>query len=218
VANITTTNIDLGRVALEVWGSLAALLTNVEVTDQSYLEGTLLTRSAATGKLVPFVASAVDTIVEVTVDFADVPTLEAIDQAVVVPGALVGDIVSIEPLGTWPVGLSLPQGRVLVAGTVQVRVANVTAGNINPGSQSFRFSLQHDLGAPEYVLTYPVTVAASSDGAVTVLSAGKVNQRLLKVHGAPPTAATADQIHALLNRPIIPVDGTQLAKIDNPQA
>lgn|GEM_PF-6494214 len=218
MANITTTNIDLGRVALEVWGSLAALLTNVEVTDQSYLEGTLLTRSAATGKLVPFVASAVDTIVEVTVDFADVPTLEAIDQAVVVPGALVGDIVSIEPLGTWPVGLSLPQGRVLVAGTVQVRVANVTAGNINPGSQSFRFSLQHDLGAPEYVLTYPVTVAASSDGAVTVLSAGKVNQRLLKVHGAPPTAATADQIHALLNRPIIPVDGTQLAKIDNPQA
>ncbi len=62
------------------------------------------------------------------------------------------------------------------------------------------------------------TVAASSTGPVTALSAGKVNQRRLKIHGAPPTAATADHIDALLDRPIIPVDVNQLAKIDNPQS
>jgi hypothetical protein len=217
VPNITTTNIDLSRVALEVWGVLAAVLQNVEVTDQSYLEGTLLTRNPANGKLIPFAASAADTIVDVTVDVASLAANTETDTAVVVPGALVGDSIVVTPLGTWPAGLTAPQGRCLVAGTVQVRIGNVTAAPIDPASQSFRFSLQHDLGAPEYVLTYPVTVTASSDGSVTVLSAGKVNQRLLKVHGAPPTAATADQIHALLNRPIIPVDGTQLAKIDNPQ-
>ena len=218
MANITITNNDLGSAALEVWGVVDGSLQNVEVTDQTYLEGTLLSRNPANGNLVPFVSAAEDTIVDVTVDFADVPTLEAIDQAVVVPGSLVGDAVTVEPLGTWPVGLTLPQGRVLVAGTVQVRVANVTAGNINPGSQSFRFSLQHaDIQPPEYVLTHQKVVAASSSSAVTVLSAGKVNQNRLKVHGAPPTAATAAHLHALLNRPIIPVDIKQLAKIDNPQ-
>lgn len=80
---------------------------------------------------------------DVTVDYPNVPTLEAIDAAVLVPGALVGDDISVQPLGTWDVGLTQPQGRCLVAGTVQVRVANVTAGDINPASQTFRFVLNH---------------------------------------------------------------------------
>ena len=88
----------------------------------------------------PFVIESVD----VTVDIASIPATTAPDQAVVVAGARVGDQVQIAPLGTWPVGITLPQGRVSVAGTVQVRIANVTAGAIDPGSQTFRFTLTHD--------------------------------------------------------------------------
>lgn len=218
MANITITNNDLGSAALEVWGVVDGTLQNVEITDQTYLEGTLLSRNPANGNLVPFVSAAEDTIVDVTVDVASIPANTAPDTAVVVPGSLVGDLVTIEPLGTWPVGLDIPTGRVLVAGTVQMRTPNVTVGAIDPGSQSFRFSLQHaDIEPPQYVLTHEKVVAASSSSPVTVLAAGKVNQNRLKVHGAPPTAATAAHFHALLNRPIIPVDIKQLAKIDNPQ-
>lgn len=218
--NITTTNNDLGRVALEVWASLDATLQNVVASEQSYLEGTLLGRDPATGNLLPYAPATVpDSVVDVTVDVASIPTLEATDTAVVVPGALVGDLIEIEPLGTWPVGITLPQGRCLVAGTVQVRIANVTAGAVDPASQLLRFSLHHAANAlaPKYVLTYPVTIGASTTGRVTVMSAGKVNSRRLKVHGAPPTAATAADIDALLDRPIIPLDLEQLAKVDNPQ-
>lgn len=221
VANITTTNIDLGSVALEVWGSLEATLQNVVASEQTYLEGTLLGRDPATGNLLPYApASVPDSFADVTVDYDSIPTLEAIDQAVTVAGALVGDVIDIEPLGTWPVGITLPQGRCLVAGTVQVRVANVTAGAIDPASQTFRFSLRHNANAlaPKYVLTYPVTIGASTTGRVSVLTAGKVNSRRLLVHGAPSTAATAADIDALLDRPIVPVDIEQLSKIDNPQS
>jgi hypothetical protein len=92
------------------------------------------------GNAGPFVIETVD----VTVDYDSVPTLEAIDMAVAVPGSRIGDSINVTPLGTWPVGITLPQGRCLVAGTVQVRVANVTAGAVNPGSQTFRFTLNHD--------------------------------------------------------------------------
>lgn len=88
----------------------------------------------------PFVQEVVD----VTVDYADIPAATAPDQAVVVPGSLVGDGVLIAPLGVWAVNITQPQGRCLVAGTVQVRVANVTAGAINPASQTMRFFLNHD--------------------------------------------------------------------------
>lgn len=88
----------------------------------------------------PFVIDTAD----VTVDYDSVPTLEAIDMAVVVPGSRVGDAVIVTPLGTWPVGITQPQGRCLVAGTVQTRVANVTAGAVNPGSQTLRYTLIHD--------------------------------------------------------------------------
>jgi hypothetical protein len=213
--NITITNVDLGSVILELWGKRAGTLENVEVTEQTYAEGTLLSRNAA-GNLVPFVPAAVpDGTVDVTVDYDSVPTLEAIDMAVLVPGALVGDIVTITPLGTWPVGITLPQGRVLVAGTVQVRVANVTAGAVNPGSQVLRFDLEHNLAPALFVLTYEVVLAASSSTPVEVMSAGKVDQNRLVIHNA--TVITAAMLDDLTARGIIPVDVKQLAKIDNPQ-
>jgi hypothetical protein len=216
MSNVTITNVDLGSVVLELWGKVDATLQNVELTEQTYAPGTLLSRNPANGNLVPYAPAAVaDTVVDVTVDVADVPTLEATDTAVVVPGSLVGDNVIVQPLGTWPVGLTLPQGRVLVAGTVQVRVANVTAGNINPASQSMRFYLQHDIEPPKFVLTHEVTLAAESTGPVQVMSAGKVDQNRLVIHNE--TAITAAMLDDLLLRTIIPVDVKQLAKVDNPQ-
>lgn len=215
MANITITNVDNGSVALEVWAKRAATLENVELTEQTYAAGTILSRLAS-GNLVPYApVAAPDPFVDVTVDYDSIPTLEAIDVAVVVPGALVGDTVSIEPLGTWPVGITLPQGRVLVAGTVQVRVANVTAGAVNPGSQSLRFHLERDVELPKFVLTYEVTLAASSTGRVEVMSAGKVDQNRLVIHNE--TALTAAMLDDLELRNIIVVDVKQLAKVDNPQ-
>lgn len=218
--NINTTNIDLGEVTLEVWGSVDGTLQNVEVTDQNYVEGTLISRNPANGNLVPYAPPASpNRVVDVTVDVAAIANATAPDTAVTVAGALIGDLVTIEPLGTWDAGLSHPQGRVLADGTVQVRIGNFTGAPINPASQTLRFLLQRpaNFQGPKYVLTYPVTVAASSTGPVTVLAAGKVDRDRLKIHGAPPTAANADHIDALLDRPIIPVSRKQLALVDNPQ-
>lgn len=219
MANLTATNIDLSRVALEVWNQTDGVLRNASGSDQSYQEGTILSRDPATGELVPYApASGQNRVVDVTVDISSVANGAAPDQAVVVAGALVGDEVVIEPLGTWPAGVSHPQGRVLVDGTVQVRVGNFTGAPIDPATQTFRFYLRHkaNVNRPKYVLTYPVAVTtAAGTGPVTVLSAGKVNSRLLKVHGAPPTVATADDLDALLDRPIIPVVLDQQSKVDN---
>jgi hypothetical protein len=95
--------------------------------------------SVREGNAGPFVCEVND----VTVDIASIPAATAPDQAVLVPAARVGDSIQITPLGVWPVGVSQPQGRCLVAGTVQVRVANVTAGAIDPASQTFRFACWH---------------------------------------------------------------------------
>jgi hypothetical protein len=73
-----------------------------------------------------------------------------------------------------------------------------------------------DLEIPKYVLTYAVTLAATTETPVQVLSAGKVNKNRLVIHDG--TAITAAHLDALLNRPIIPVDVGQLALIDNPQS
>jgi hypothetical protein len=89
----------------------------------------------------PFVVETFD----VTVDVASIATQTAPDQAVTVASARVGDSIIITPLGTWPVGVTLPQGRCLVAGTVQFRIANVTVGAVDPASQSFRVCLIHDV-------------------------------------------------------------------------
>lgn len=217
--NITTTHNDLGSTALEVWGTLDGTLQNVIASDQNYVEGTLLSRDPATGNFLPYAPATVpNSVADVTVDVASITNATAPDTAVVVPGSLIGDEVVIEPLGVWPVGLTAPQGRVLVNGTVQVRIANPTGAPIDPVSQTLRFYMRHFANAlpPKYVTTYPITVLASSTAPVTVLSAGKVNQRRLFVHGAPPTVATADHLDVLLDRPIIPVDINQLAKTDNP--
>lgn len=218
--NITTTKIDLGSVALEVWGQLDGTLRNASGVDQNYQEGTLLSRNPANGELVPYApATLADKVVDVTVDVGSITNATGPDTAVAVAGALVGDLVTIQPLGTWPAGLSAPQGRVLVDGTVQVRLVNPTGAPIDPASQTFRFLLQHKGNElpPKYVLTYPVTVTnAAGTGPVTVMSAGKVNSKRLLVHGAPPTAATANDLDALLDRPIIPLDVQQLGRFDNP--
>jgi hypothetical protein len=217
MSNIAITNNDLGSVVLELSATIEGILQNVEVTEQTYAEGTLLSRSASTGNLVPYAPAALeDNTVDVTVDVASIPANTAPDTAVVVPGALVGDSITVTPLGTWPAGLTEPQGRCLVAGTVQVRIGNTTVGAIDPGSQSFRFSLGHDVEPPKYVLTYQVVLAASSTGPVTAMSAGKVNQNRLVIHDG--TALTAAHFDALLDRPIVPVDVKQLAQIDNPQS
>jgi len=87
--------------------------------------------------------------VDVTVDFASVAAATAVDQAVTVPQSRVGDSIIVTPLGTWPAGLANPQGRCLVAGTVQVRLTNPTAGAVDPASQSIRFCMIHDIPGTE---------------------------------------------------------------------
>lgn len=77
----------------------------------------------------------------VAVDVASLVAQTAVDTAITVAGALVGDAAVCTPLGTWPAGLTWPGGRCLVAGTVQMRVGNVTAGAVDPGSQNVRIDL-----------------------------------------------------------------------------
>ncbi len=88
----------------------------------------------------PFVIETRD----VTVDVASIPANTAPDTAVTVPGALVGDSIIATPLGVWIAGLVIGPCRCLVAGTVQMRVGNVTVGAVDAVSQSIRFTLIHD--------------------------------------------------------------------------
>ena len=48
--NPVITNIDLARVVLEMWGSLDATLNNAAGSEQTFQEGTLLSRDPATRK------------------------------------------------------------------------------------------------------------------------------------------------------------------------
>lgn len=77
---------------------------------------------------------------DLVIDFPSIPTITAPDSAVVVPGSLLNDNVLCLPQGTWPPGLTLPQGRALADGTVQFRIANVTAGALDPASQTCRLT------------------------------------------------------------------------------
>jgi hypothetical protein len=100
---------------------------------------------------------------------------------------------------------------VFLAGTLLA--LHATDGKLYPYDPA---ALTENINVPKYVLTYDVTVAASSDLAVMALSAGKVNQNRLRLQGGGPvTAAILDQ---LLDRPIIPVAVAQLCVIDNPQS
>jgi hypothetical protein len=71
------------------------------------------------------------------------------------------------------------------------------------------------LDAAKFVLPYEVTLAASASGAVTVLTAGKVNQDRLVIHDE--TAITQAHLDQLRDYGITPVNVQQLANIDNPQ-
>jgi hypothetical protein len=100
---------------------------------------------------------------------------------------------------------------VFLAGTLLA--LHATDGKLYPYDPA---ALTENINVPKYVLTYDVTVAASSDLAVMALSAGKVDQNRLRLQGGGPvTAAILDQ---LLDRPIIPVAVAQLCVIDNPQS
>jgi hypothetical protein len=87
--------------------------------------------------------------VDVTFDFANVVASTFVDQAVVVPGSRIGDSIIVTPLGTWPVGLLLGPHRCLADGTVQVRVGNVTGGDIDPASQTLRFTIFRTTTRPD---------------------------------------------------------------------
>lgn len=75
---------------------------------------------------------------DLTIDFASVATIVAVDQAITVAGSVVGDTVLCSPQGVWIAGLTLPMGRCIVDGTVQFRIANPTAGALDPVSQICR--------------------------------------------------------------------------------
>jgi len=100
--------------------------------------------------------------------------------------------------------------QVLAEGTLLAR--QVADGKLYPYDPA---SIVPDLNLPSYVLTYEHT-APVGDSAVTAMSAGKVNKNRLLIHDGTPVAAA--HLHALLDRPIIPVDVKQLAMIDNPQS
>jgi hypothetical protein len=67
----------------------------------------------------------------------------AVDVALTVPGAEVGDNIIVTPLGTWLAGLVLGPHRCLVAGTVQMRVGNCTVADLDPASQDYQVLLSH---------------------------------------------------------------------------
>jgi len=77
-------------------------------------------------------------------------------------------------------------------------------------------AVTENINVPKYVLTYDVTIPASSSAAVMALSAGKVNKSRLRLQsGGTVTAAIVDK---LLDRPIIPVTVAQACTTDNPQS
>lgn len=91
-------------------------------------------RSAQSG---PFVLKAKT----VAVDIPSMPTLTTADVAITIAGCKVGDAVSVEPLTQLEGGILAGQATVLADGTVTWRVANVTAGTIDPASLSCRVSV-----------------------------------------------------------------------------
>jgi hypothetical protein len=71
------------------------------------------------------------------------PANDATDHAVPVLGAEVGDTITVVPLGVWDPGLVMGPHRCLIAGTVQVRIGNLTAAPIVPAAQDCKFILDH---------------------------------------------------------------------------
>ncbi len=88
----------------------------------------------------PFTSQAVDVL---AFDVPSVAASSAVDVALTVPAAEVGDAIIVTPLGTWPAGLTMGPHRCLVAGTVQCRIGNPTIAAVDPASQDFRVLLSH---------------------------------------------------------------------------
>lgn len=80
--------------------------------------------------------------VDVVVDLASVTAATAPAISTTVAGSLVGDTFEVSALTDLTSGLVICAGaRCRVAGTVVWRVGNVTVGNIDPASNTFRFNL-----------------------------------------------------------------------------
>jgi hypothetical protein len=70
------------------------------------------------------------------------------------------------------------------------------------------------LNVPKYVLSYPITAAASSDNQAEVIAGGMLDTTRLKIHdGTVLTAAMLDQLRGRFELFTL----RQLAKVDNPQ-
>lgn len=82
-------------------------------------------------------------VIVTAIDVASLAANTTSDTALTVPGSLVGDTVEITPLGTWPAGVVMGPHRVSAAGTVQMRVGNVTVGAVDPASQDYKVVLNH---------------------------------------------------------------------------
>ena len=77
----------------------------------------------------------------VTFNSPSIPAETALDLPVLVPTSKPGDSIIVTPLGVFDVGLGMGPHRVFEAGTVNMRIGNVTAAPIDPVSQDYRFSL-----------------------------------------------------------------------------
>lgn len=75
-----------------------------------------------------------------TLDFASIAAATTANLTITVTGAAVNDAVLLGPPATLEAGL-VATGYVSAANTVTVRVANVTAGAIDPASATWRATI-----------------------------------------------------------------------------
>lgn len=132
--------------------------------------------------------------VDVVFDAANVVTQTSVDQAVTVPGARIGDTIIVTPLGTWDDGLLLGPHRCLADGTVQMRVTNVTVGDIDPASQTYRFTLIRNVLRPDR--QSPSGREQRRDAAVTVDVANILANTAVDTAVTVPGAKVGDAILA----------------------
>jgi hypothetical protein len=77
----------------------------------------------------------------ISVDIPSMLTLTTADVAIVFAGCKVGDVVNVQPLTQLEGGILAGQAAVFADGTVTWRVANVTAGTIDPAALNCRVSV-----------------------------------------------------------------------------
>jgi hypothetical protein len=77
---------------------------------------------------------------DVSLDLGSQAPSTTTDNTVTVPGLLAGDdIVGIVPPSGLNAGLAVSHARVTAADTVSLRMANATAGAIDPAALTYRF-------------------------------------------------------------------------------